>query len=1295
MASVHNQIVPQVRAYWLLQGIPPILRFLSGIPEDDHFFKDIEPEAPTKVNSIRKDRERILAAQKLKVSVASRIEDILPASSLQAGITRSIAVCRIARYFSRNSFKAFIEGIETIIKDQENNSNFDSVEKLKEIFLIPDSVAEDFFKKVNNLQNSVKFLEANKTPNSLQFLDALKNISEIQLSKLNPIPVGTGFLVGGSHLLTNCHVLPDKKIAEQCVAQFNYVEDDQGYIKTSVDYEFDSELLFIPEQNLDYTIVQLKTSSFKQQPGYKFGWIQLIEDDGNILPGDGIFVIHHPKGNPKKIDLTNNEIIEQGLWKNFLRYRVDTDYGSSGSPIFNNKWQLVALHHAVVPDKNGAVQQGIRICRIVEDLKKKSFSNSKLQSFIEDFVITSEQLNYPPLPSGLEFDGVGSYVSLDSSIAFATVRTEEKIDREEGRIEEANSTVKFWSQGGVELRRFEIPEGIYDMSVSPDGQILACCLDNAVKLWSIDGKELNTLKGNGGSLQSVSFSADGTTIVAYTTNSDNSDADLLVWNLDSGSLKTLSSTKLEISRTYGWGCDNLFSFSPDGKTIATIGKDSKTVKLWSLEGSLLKTFKGHTDTINDIKFSPDGKTLASGSSDKTIKLWNVVTSEEIITLKKHREAVQSISFSPDGKSIASASDDNTVRLWNFDSSVLKTFNGRTNKINAIFSPDFDSQTLAIMSANSFTRNLSTTIALWNVAENKKIKESSEVLTPGSFDFRFNGQAFAFGGLDVNDVNGITKIQFLKPTEDKNEERFITLDAGKLVTFFPSKTHYLEADTQDTQDISQPFSIEAWVNPYPDGKGGTIIQELPTWFYDAELGKGEQLHIYIDEKGRVGVDGLDLRNIAEAEIDQNEAQEKRDREKEIAEKKKALTVQFGEFSHIVVTYDGQYSILYINGHEKLKKLKSEKNLKCCLLFKNLQANSIPFLIGSSPSLDAYVDGEQVKYNYIKKNLFKGIISEVRLWNIARTQHEIQADMYRSLSGNEEGLVGYWRFEEGEGDRVYNLASKSDYGIVCGARRLRASQFPSPPLPCGLKCSEEGAHINCGNHESLNITGNDTENITEKNTEAITVEAWVKHKFGNGLIVSRGRQKEKGYCLSWYEGKIRVTLQGENPAEKTIIDTKDNAPSDCMWHHVAFTWDKNSTEIAIYIDGRLQNSVVIEGKSKSIVFQGQYKSIGLFEGSISKLTANLLIGVREENKNYFNVVIADVRLWKVARTQDEIKANMSRRLKGDENGLIGYWRLDDGGEGNTQVRNLVSDNNHGTVYGAKWFPAPPSTPQDSPK
>jgi hypothetical protein len=59
-------------------------------------------------------------------------------------------------------------------------------------------------------------------------------------------------------------------------------------------------------------------------------------------------------------------------------------------------------------------------------------------------------------------------------------------------------------------------------------------------------------------------------------------------------------------------------------------------------------------------------------------------------------------------------------------------------------------------------------------------------------------------------------------------------------------------------------------------------------------------------------------------------------------------------------------------------------------------------------------------------FNGLIDEVRIWNISRTQAEIQADMNHILSGNETGLVGYWRFDEGIGQTVSDSTSHNNNG-----------------------------------------------------------------------------------------------------------------------------------------------------------------------------------------------------------------------------------------------------------------------------
>jgi V8-like Glu-specific endopeptidase len=57
-----------------------------------------------------------------------------------------------------------------------------------------------------------------------------------------------------------------------------------------------------------------------------------------------VTIIQHPSGGPKQIALNENRVTN--IYRHYLQYTTDTLPGSSGSPVFNDDWKVVALHHA-------------------------------------------------------------------------------------------------------------------------------------------------------------------------------------------------------------------------------------------------------------------------------------------------------------------------------------------------------------------------------------------------------------------------------------------------------------------------------------------------------------------------------------------------------------------------------------------------------------------------------------------------------------------------------------------------------------------------------------------------------------------------------------------------------------------------------------------------------------------------------------------------------------------------------------------------------------------------------------
>ena len=60
-----------------------------------------------------------------------------------------------------------------------------------------------------------------------------------------------------------------------------------------------------------------------------------------------------------------------------------------------------------------------------------------------------------------------------------------------------------------------------------------------------------------------------------------------------------------------------------------------------------------------------------------------------------------------------------------------------------------------------------------------------------------------------------------------------------------------------------------------------------------------------------------------------------------------------------------------------------------------------------------------------------VDQVSIWNTARTQTEIQGDMYNELTGDEDGLLVYWKGDAGEGEILYDHTGNANHATIYGA------------------------------------------------------------------------------------------------------------------------------------------------------------------------------------------------------------------------------------------------------------------------
>ncbi len=211
----------------------------------------------------------------------------------------------------------------------------------------PDEVGTATSATLEKVFGDTGFISPEKLKLGLKRCEAVGRVEE-----LTGEGFGTGFALPGAALkkswgkdfvfVTNAHVLsltePHASPPAKARVTFHALRDGKGKPFSS---RFGEILATSPSGRLDFTIVALNSQPKGIEP------IPI----GEALPppgsGQRLYAIGHPRGGSLMFSLQDNRLLDHGApGDHRVHYRTPTEPGSSGSPVFDASWDLVALHHA-------------------------------------------------------------------------------------------------------------------------------------------------------------------------------------------------------------------------------------------------------------------------------------------------------------------------------------------------------------------------------------------------------------------------------------------------------------------------------------------------------------------------------------------------------------------------------------------------------------------------------------------------------------------------------------------------------------------------------------------------------------------------------------------------------------------------------------------------------------------------------------------------------------------------------------------------------------------------------------
>lgn len=281
-------------------------------------------------------------------------------------------------------------------------------------------------------------------------------------------------------------------------------------------------------------------------------------------------------------------------------------------------------------------------------------------------------------------------------------------------------------------------------------------------------------------------------------------------------------------------------------------------------------------------------------------------------------------------------------------------------------------------------------------------------------------------------------------------------------------------------------------------------------------------------------------------------------------------------------------------------------------------------------------------------YAGLMDNMRVWEMVRTEGELQLNSLAKLSGNETGLMFYCPMDEGHGTVIEDFARGANlamYGCQWSMPEGRSTQFDG---------------------STGYLTMNTSAAVVQSDMD-FTIEFWFKAAEGSRsatmLSNGRGDGTELGGSGTYFsvgfdeDGLLYFANNGN-----TVSVKGDYADND--WHHVAITAGRVQGRLQIYMDGLLNTYAPVDLVG-GIANSSMYAGVKAWYNPDDASTLHV--------DEFFNGALDEIRLWNVYKTATLIEENMYKRLDGDEIGLLAYYPFEYymAWQGSTELEYTLQD------------------------